>query len=156
MARTKIDPSLVPIMPAAQVKGTTTNDSAAAGYVGEVISSYAQSVAAPTSGQIGDVTSITLTAGDWMMCGEIYATVSGGTLTELTAAISTTSGNSSSGWISGDNAFYNWTISSTAFTVPVVPRRVSISSSTTYYLKISPLYTGTCNGNGRITAWRIR
>lgn len=159
MALTVFDSTQLNTVTSSKVIGTTTNDNAAAGYLGQVISSFAQGVAAPTSGQIGDVTSIALTAGDWMMCGEIYASVgAASTITELNIAITTTSGNSATGWIAGDNNFYSAipTGANSYQTIPLVARRFSISSSTTYYLKIGLSYTGTAACNGRITAWRIR
>lgn len=55
------------------IKGTGTNNSAAAGYVGEFISSSIPMVSAVpfTSTVYGDVTSITLTPGDWDIWGNI-------------------------------------------------------------------------------------
>ena len=61
----------VPVITAGQIVGTATNDSATAGNVGEYVSS-AVTPAYPitlTSTQYADVTSISLTAGDWDVTG---------------------------------------------------------------------------------------
>ena len=47
------------------INGTTTNDSAQTGKVGEYISATASAVNAPASATWGDLASISLTAGDW-------------------------------------------------------------------------------------------
>jgi hypothetical protein len=76
------------------VKGTTTNDSAAAGTVGEFISATVlnASQVALTSNVAANVTSISLTAGDWDVEGIVwYAFGAGTTCSYLTAWISTTS-----------------------------------------------------------------
>jgi hypothetical protein len=49
----------------AAIAGTNTNDSAAAGYVGEYVSSAVTATNYGATGVWGDLTSISLTAGDW-------------------------------------------------------------------------------------------
>ncbi len=63
------------------IVGTTTNDNANAGSVGELIIStvVAGSAVALTTNTAANVTSISLTAGDWEVQGDIYFT--GGTTT---------------------------------------------------------------------------
>ena len=60
-------------------KGTTTNDNALTGNVGEYVESVVEGANAGASTQFGDATSIILTAGDWdvTLIGEI--TINGGT-----------------------------------------------------------------------------
>lgn len=64
------------------IVGTTTNDNAAAGKVGEVISSSV-STGAITSGVVTNATSISLTAGDWDVYGSVNTNPSGTTTTSL-------------------------------------------------------------------------
>jgi predicted nucleic acid-binding protein len=59
--------------PVGQAPATQTNDSAAAGKVGEFITSniVVGSAVALTTGTAANVTSVSLTAGDWDVCGEV-------------------------------------------------------------------------------------
>jgi hypothetical protein len=61
------------------VKGTATNDSAAAGYVGDMSGTMQPAVNAAATTQWGDITTISLTAGDWDVSGVVEATHSGAT-----------------------------------------------------------------------------
>lgn len=143
------------------VVGSATNDSAAAGNVGERVSSAVAGVNAPTSNQLGDATSISLTAGDWDVSAVGIWDASGGTWSRADIGISTTSGNSATGLTNGDNRIVGvWASTSTVitivpYTIPVY--RISIASPTTVYLKILSLYSvGTPQFSGRITARRTR
>lgn len=142
------------------IVGTTTNDSAAAGNVGEVISS-AVVAATPASGSWADLTSITLTAGTWTMSNQAYATPGSGSLFALDIGISTTSGSSSSGLTQGDNWVGSRPVAaSTAaseLSLCIASYIVRLSSTTTYYLKCFPIWTTSAGTTGgRITAIRIR
>lgn len=144
------------------IVGTTTNDSAAAGNVGEVVRSSVTSVALPTTTQFGDLTSISLTAGDWLVSGLMNYLDNSGTLTNIILGISTTTGNSSTGLVSGDNeAIANYggaaftAVPSGALAVPSY--HLQLATTTTVYLKYSATYTGTPGSvSGRISAVRIR
>jgi hypothetical protein len=73
------------------IPGTQTNDSAAAGQVGEIISAVITTGVALPSGAVVVVGSISLTAGDWDVSGELW--ISGANtaaITEVAGAISTT------------------------------------------------------------------
>ena len=75
--------------------GTTAGDTSTAGYVGETISSvilYASRITFTTSSTTQNLTSISLTAGDWDVWGNIYFVPSAG-MQPYTAysAITTTS-----------------------------------------------------------------
>ncbi len=146
---------------AVAIRGTTTNDSATTGFVGEVVSSAvtASPVTAPTSGDYGDLTSLSLTAGDWvvsyvLMCNPSVST----TTATFSGGISTTSGNSTSGLTFGDNWFrqnVNKSLGNASLTIS--GHRMSLSGSATVYAKLSASYTGTGpEMQGRITAVRIR
>jgi hypothetical protein len=63
------------------IHGTTTNDNAAAGVIGEYISADVVTPgSSQTSGAVGDIASIALTAGDWDVEGVIVFQPAGGTL----------------------------------------------------------------------------
>lgn len=141
-------------------KGTATNDSAAAGYIGEHVSSTVGSTAAPASNVVGDATSISLTAGDWDICGALNWNPTSDT-TRLLIGISTTSGNSFTGLVLGQSRFQiNYTTATVlvVFGQAIPPFRVSLSGTTTYYLKFYTLYsTGSpVIDGGTISARRAR
>lgn len=76
------------------IVGTTTNDAAGAGYVGQIISSVVLIGAAVpvTSSTQTNITSIALTAGDWNVWGSVWTNAAAGTLTStVVAAVSQTS-----------------------------------------------------------------
>lgn len=142
--------------------GTTTNDNASAGTVGEFISSNVPlgTPVATTSDTNTNITSISLTAGDWDLWGNIATVPAAGTLQQ---------------------AFSCWihTVSATLPTIPnggaytsikgvAVPSaelvaigtgtmRMSLSGTTTVYLQARIIFTvstlGTC---GFIGARRVR
>lgn len=141
------------------IEGTNTNDSASSGYVGEYVAGVqSTSTNFPTSGQFGNNVSITLTAGDWDISAIIYAIANGATVDRVFFGIGTASGNSFTGGLTGQNATEcppPNAVASTGGAVP--PWRVSISGSTTYYLKVYSEYTvATPQYQGKISARRVR
>lgn len=127
--------------PTVSVIGTATNDNAASGYLGEYLESIvSSSTACPTSGNYADATSLVLTPGDWDLSGIIIYRPSGATLNAKELGITTTSGNSGSGLVYGNNHITNdnAATSDLAITIPLV--RASISTQTTYYLKMRTTY----------------
>lgn len=140
-------------------KGTATNDSPSAGYIGEVFSSEITSFTSfPTSTQWGDLTSFTLTAGDWLIWMTIEAETLGGTITSLAGGISTTSGNSSSGLNFGVSAGYiPIPTANIDGDLAIGPLHAQLSGSTTYYLKFNSTYSSTApKATGNLKALRIR
>jgi hypothetical protein len=139
--------------------GTITNDNAAAGNVGETMRSYAAAINLVTSDAYVDVASISLTAGDWDITAVVAMYGNGATtFTATRYGISSTSGNSATGLSEGDNQGISPVTSNTAdhtFTIPNY--RVSLSGTTTYYLKLRGTFTGTVpQSAGRISARRVR
>jgi hypothetical protein len=133
--------------------GTTTNDSASAGQVGEYIDSLVVTASVGTTATT--LTSISLTAGDWDLSGCVALNGANG-VTSLRAAINTTT-NSTSGTTLGKNMI---DAPSSTFAnglgATTLPRfRVNISSTTTYYL-IGLLGTTATTCNGYISARRMR
>ena len=161
MARTTIDKSLIGTVNSSSLVGTTTNDSAVAGYVGqfvETINTYPNNF--PTTSTYGDGTSISLTAGDWDVTATIYVSNKGTTTTIAVFGISQTSGNSTTGLTVGSNWFFlALPVGSASQDASgcISAYRQSLASTTTIYLKISATYTGTTPQYGcRLTARRVR
>ncbi len=143
------------------IAGTRTDNVAASGLVGEISSRTFSGAAVPTSNQYGDPASLTLTPGDWEISAAIYYVASGATWSQFEIGISTTSGNSSTGLILGDNDFAAiW--ASSALTplsgsLAIPGYRLGLTTTTTVYLKEKLIYSGsTPVASGRITARRIR
>lgn len=140
-------------------KGTSTNDSAATGYYGEVVESAVTNVASGTTGVWADMTSISLTAGDWLVDAlVVYAQTSAGTLSENTSGISSTSGNSNTGLVLGNTLVENPPTSvnyNSSGTISA--KHIQLAGTTTYYLKHRyDFSSGAYASYGRITAHRIR
>lgn len=140
------------------IKGTNTNDSASTGFVGELVTAgAAANLNAPPSNQYGDATSVSLTAGDWDVSGMAIWATNGATWTGIDLGISTTSGNSSSGLAVGANELVaSWGSTSTVITampISIMPYRLSLSSTTTVYLKYRAIYSA---GTPRLEGYGIR
>ncbi len=143
------------------VVGTTTNDNAAAGSVGEFVSSTVLFGAAIplTSTIAANVTSISLTAGDWEVWGTVATVVAAGTTTSsVTGAISVVSATLPS-LPNGGGAFVANYASpagqSNCF--PVGRQRISIAVTTTVYLVASSTFAvSTSAACGFIGARRVR
>lgn len=147
---------------AVSIRGTATTDSAAAGFVGEytesVVSTFTNTAA---TGVFSDLTSISLTAGDWDVTGVLEYFRNTATWTGTEIMITSTSGNSTAGAIRGQNRIQDaWASSSTTpeqLTQTIPSLRVSLSSTTTYYLKIRANFSaGQPQAIGNIFARRIR
>jgi hypothetical protein len=139
-----------------RVQGTNTNDSAAAGYVGEFLSATAGSTAA-TSGAPGAVTSLSLTAGDWDVEGTVLFAAAGTTVvTQVTIGLSTTSGGFAA---QGTFGRMDMVGSFTGLTMQLNSgsTRFSLATTTTVFLNYFATFT-TSNMNklGQITARRAR
>lgn len=137
--------------------GTTTNDNASAGNVGEVISSAVASQNAGTSGQYADLTSIVLTAGDWDVKGQIFVSANGATVSVFSISVLPVSGNDGTGLVYGDNASLHNIVTGTGYTSGALYLRVSIAAGATYYLKTNITYSvATPLLWGKISARRAR
>lgn len=115
--------------------GTSTNDDAAAGDIGEVISSFVTSgsAVALSTGAAKTVTSISLTAGDWTVCGFVYFIANGSTLTRAIGSVSPTNDTLST-LASIADGYGAWVGSSTV--PPQIQAgcyRKSVSGTTTMY-----------------------
>lgn len=136
--------------------GTTTNDNAAAGMIGEFVSTTLPlgSAITPVHNTVANITSITLSAGDWDVSGEVQINFSASTTySYYVAAVSTASATlpnapdiSRNGWSGAPQALA--TAIGNGFVTGV--KRVSLASTTTVYLVFvlgfsagSPLVFGT-------------
>lgn len=140
-------------------RGTPTNDSAAAGYVGEYIESTATNTSVGWStATFGDMGNIALTPGDWDVSMLIVINPNGATLTSIDAGIGTTSGNSSAGLTYGTNAIEAVPSSGSVFSSYSIPcYRISIAADTTYYAKLALGYSvATPKYYFRLSARRVR
>ena len=141
--------------------GTATNDNAAAGELGEIVSA---SVAAPGSAITAstpiNITSITLSAGDWDVFGYVaFAPAAATSVTQYLASVSTTSATID---VTTPFAFNQ---QSTAAQVPggltttiiTGPVRVSVASNTTVFIVARSIFTAsTMTAYGGIRARRVR
>lgn len=148
---------------ATSIKGTATNDSAAVGYVGEYVSSACANVAISTGVYNNICGSITLTAGDWDVVGQLNFFANSATYTrvDLEGAISTSNGDNVTGSTQGESYMViDHTSGDTGWNYypMTLTARKSIASTTTYYLKA---YGGTTSAGlpkiwGMIKARRVR
>ena len=143
-----------------QIEGTTTNDNAAAGSVGEVI----EATAGPTSittATAKTIASITLTAGDWDVWGNMIFTPAATTsITQYGTSISATTNT-----FDGSNSGGAGALVVTPAVVPGTQiliqnggkKRVSIAAGATYYLVALGVFTvSTMTASGYIAARRVR
>ena len=104
-----------------------------------------------------DLSSINLTQGEWDITGQIfYSTDSAGPTgtTTIQIAVTTTSGNSTTGMETGNNNLSGTknTSASTGDSLTISNYKVTPSATTTYYLKA---YAGGSNINNLKVAYRI-
>lgn len=140
-------------------KGTATNDSAATGYIGETVAANVSTTTNfPATGTFGDLTSISLTAGDWLLSGVLRHALNGSAAVDGFVGISTTSGNSGTGLVNGDNSLDFLPGTANADSSCSIPGwELKLTGTTTVYLKYSSTYaSGQPKATGRISAVRIR
>jgi hypothetical protein len=146
---------------AGQLPGTATNDNAAAGKVGEYVQATATSTAITTATQT-NITSISLTAGDWDITGAISFVPTGTTnIVDMIASISTTSATLDQATFNSTRQTYGsgGVVPTASFNniVNVGPRRLSLSATTTVFLVGWADFTAsTLTTAGGIRARRVR
>lgn len=125
------------------ITGVTDASSATAGSVGQYIESVVAVVSAGTSTQWADMTSISLTAGDWDVSVLMFMQDQGATISEAQMGVSSTSGNSSTGLTFGTTLTILARGYASNHSAGVIPSyRVNVSSTTSYYAKSNVNYTG--------------
>ncbi|MES3041811.1 MAG: hypothetical protein V4730_11770 [Pseudomonadota bacterium] len=148
------------------LKGSITNDSAAAGNIGEFITSTvaAASAVALTTATGRDVTSISLTAGDWDVSGQVDFVLAGVTATLFQSGISlatntlpSQAGGSGLGTDALTGVPLLTTILSATYAQGIAPVRISLAATTTVYLVAQAAFSvGTTTAYGTIRARRER
>ena len=142
----------------ATVQGTSTNDNATAGYVGEFVSNIiaaASAVAAPNV-TATNVTSISLTAGDWDVWGNVSTSSVPTATTAFAGWISSTSATLPDQSLYADITLATGTIAA-GIGMSVPQRRFTLSATTTVFL--SGEFSGTSGSGsicGGIYARRVR
>ena len=139
--------------------GTTTNDNAAAGQIGEVISATVTTAVSLTTNIGANVASIPLTAGDWDVQGEIWFQPSVGALGLFAGVSNTSAALTPAPSISNPRSQIVLTSATTgnAQIMPVRPGRISVSVTTTIYLVAQAVFSsGTTVATGCIWARRAR
>lgn len=141
----------------AGIVGTTTNNNANAGSFGEYVTNSASGVSLTTA-TTANITSVSLTAGDWDVSGAVtYSPAGSTTVSALTTGISTTSATLPSNNTGGYNLLaLSFTTGATQVhgTQDV---RISIAGTTTVYLVAQAQFgVSTMTANGFIRARRVR
>jgi hypothetical protein len=144
-----------------QNRGTTTNDNAAAGDVGEYVTATLTSGSAITltNNVVANVTSISLTAGDWDVRGVVdFLPALTTNVTAFVAGVSIVSAalTAPDGVI---EMIYPGTVfnNASATILPVPTLRFSLASTTTAFLVVAAAFTvAGCSAYGTISARRIR
>lgn len=142
----------------AGIAGETDGSAAAAGRVGEIRWSnmFAADAVPMTTATARNITSISLTAGDWDVDGVVTVDYTSATVTALSGAVSDTSAATGS----TAHAVYSGVSRTTSsFTNSVsIPRvRLSLSATATVYLVGRTVFSaGSADGYGHIYARRIR
>lgn len=141
------------------LRGVSDGTAFTAGMVGEYVSSaVAQATSGLSTGTATNVTSISLTAGDWDVYGAVsFGQVGAPTFTRTIASITTTSATLGT---QGDTRFDLPTgpSGSADSTITIPSYRISVSSTTTVYLVGFANFTGGTSAGvyGRISARRVR
>lgn len=155
-------PSAIGVAPIGQIPGTTTNDNAMAGKVGEYIESIISSpISLSTSIQV-NLTSISLTAGDWEVSGTVVFGGSATTVvTDQIIGLSKTTGTLPAAGTTAQSAFVpGATYTPFATNNPnifVGPTRFSLSTTTPIYMVVFETFSiSTATAFGQIRALRIR
>lgn len=145
------------------IVGTTAAGNANAGSVGEFVSAVLASGSAVSlaTSTAKTVTSISLTAGDWDVSGQLSVTGAGTTtFTDMIGGINTTTDTLPSAADWAVSKYPSTTVFSTggSSVQMVVPnKRINVSSTTTVYLIANCTFgTSTCSAYGKIEARRRR
>ena len=162
----------MPISKSRLQRGTTTNDNAPAGYIGErIISTVPIGSSVSLVNNTGkSITSISLTAGDWDVSGGVDLTFGATTnWTQIFAEPSPTDNNIAIGQAGGSgidpeaivqlassNASGN-VPGAVTFNAPLPVARISLAATTTIFLVVEVLFTvSTVTAFGSIRARRVR
>lgn len=141
------------------LKGDTSGGTAPAGNVGEIISSNIISPVTLTTNTAANVTSISLTAGDWDVTGEVWYSIGAGGATQIQSGVNSVSATiPTAPAIATSQAMLNATLGAAAAAVQGLrTARVAVAAPTTYYLIALAIFpSGTTTVTGNISARRMR
>ncbi len=140
--------------------GVQDGTAAVAGQVGEVLSSTVSGVAVAGSGSVGNVTSVSLTPGDWLISGNVVIAGGATGLTSGSTAKMSIVATSATNGTSGDTMAQESVLALLAnglFEMCIPQVRVNISATTIYYMTEEVTYVaGSPTVAGRLTATRMR
>lgn len=142
--------------------GNSDGTNASTGYVGEYQSLQATiNGAMAASGLYVDLSTLTLTAGDWEIRGTCAASIGGTTVATQTRCTISGTANTVGDTTSNALTIYGFApVTSAAVYVPVGPYRVSVTGTSTYYLEGTLLYStlggATWSTDSFISARRMR
>lgn len=140
--------------------GEIYGHAAIAGDPGEFIGSgvLAASAVSLTTDTSTNITSITLTPGDWDVEGMITFQPASATATTLRASLNTSSASLNTTNYLNAYGSPQWTTASSVAASLTIPRqRHNITATTTIYLVANPTFsTGTMTAYGQVTARRVR
>lgn len=145
-----------------QIQGVSNGSAANTGFIGEYVSSLIAvgSAVSLTTATPKNITSISLTAGDWDVEGNINlnatsATVASGSL--WVGGINTTSATIPTTGAEVQESIPTVTTTSFKTSIATPPQRISITTTTTVYLVAEATFTaGTVTGYGILGARRVR
>lgn len=134
--------------------GVTNGSTATPGYVGELISSYVPdgSAITLTSTVAANVTSVTLTPGDWDCTAGVRGTQTGASV--VSASLNTASATIGSPPYNLVVGLSSGTLSYPDFAIP--GRSYNITSNTTVYLVTKMTFSSTMTAGGFISCRRMR
>jgi len=137
----------------AGIKGTAAGDNANAGSIGESIPASASSISL-TNSSWTNVTSTTLSAGDWNVSGWALVSNGGANITNVAAGFSTTSAAQPT----AGNYWQFQSAGNTQITAQALPTiRLNLTSSTTVYCVAFAAFTsGATTASCSITPRRVR
>ena len=145
------------------IVGTATNDSAAVGYIGEFLSSVVLTASAVpiTTITATNITSVSLTAGDWDVWGTMWTKPAAGTITTTAAvAVSQTSATLPTTPAIGGSFQQIRGLATAATEVCILgtgTTRISLAATTTIYLVgFIEFTTSTMSAYGSLCARRVR
>lgn len=136
------------------LKNTVSANTAAAGFIGELMTSTGSSVSLSNNTPT-NIGTVNLTAGIWDVSCMCSIGMSGA-FTQQIVMINSTSA-STSGLTAGINGIINQLSGSTlTLGISIMPQRITLTTTTSYYLvAMATFSTGTSAGTGKISATRV-
>jgi hypothetical protein len=140
------------------IRGTSDDDDACSGCIGEYQESIISNQSVGASAQYSDITSISLTSGDWDADVCVAFTPNGATITENGFGVTPYSGNDGTGLLTAHNTIQLTNATSTLNSAGCISNvRFSLSATTTIYAKQYLVYTvATPKVYSRLSARRVR